>query len=193
MRAGDCIWVSSVGGAGKRAAILRAGKRGTIGASCRSVHEGAPGSVPRINRTCKRERRTCMRPQNGRTFYLKVYGCSRMEPGQECRALQKVSLCDATICAVASDFFVDSSARKPTGGHQPFLSSGTNWMEFCRKVSSRGRHRNSLLFAGTVGLNHRSGTAQTAMLPWCEIGLASSLQCEFGSNVAHHSAWLLGV
>ena len=112
---------------------------------------------------------------NGQTFYLKVYGCSRMEPGQECRAPKKVSLWNATICVVASDFFVDSLARRPTGGHQPSLSSGTNWMEFCRKVPSRGRHRNSLLFAGTVGLNHRSDTAQIAMLRWCEIGLASSL------------------
>ena len=35
---------------------------------------------------------------------------------------QKVSLCDATIWGVASDFFVDSLARRPTGGHQPLLT-----------------------------------------------------------------------
>ena len=34
---------------------------------------------------------------------------------------QKVSLCDATMCLVASDFFVYSLARRPTGGHQPLL------------------------------------------------------------------------
>ena len=35
---------------------------------------------------------------------------------------QKVSLCDATICLVASDLFVYSLARRPTGGHQPLLT-----------------------------------------------------------------------
>ena len=87
---GTCaLWTlcgSAFGGGGRRAVILRARKIGIIDASCRSVHERAPPFFPRINRTCKREGRTCMRHHNGQTFHLKLCGCSRMEPGQECRA-----------------------------------------------------------------------------------------------------------
>ena len=76
---------SAVGGSGRRAVILLARMIRIIDASCRSVHERAP-LFPRINTTCKREGRTCLRHQNGRTFHLKLWGCSRVELGQECRA-----------------------------------------------------------------------------------------------------------
>ena len=110
------MWVSTVGGSGRRAVILRA--RMIVffffDASSCSVHwrrHFFQGSTE-----CAREKGA-----HGQTFHLKLYGCSRMELGQECRALQKVSLCDATICVVASDFFVASLARRPMGGHQPIL------------------------------------------------------------------------
>ena len=136
---------SAVGGSGRRAAILRARKRGTIGASCPSVHE-RDAIFSRINRMCKRERRTCMRHQNGQTFHLKLCGCSRMELGQECRAPKRCRSCDATICLVASDFFVYSLARRPTCGHQPLLTILCALDVILQKFSN-GQHRH----AGAVG------------------------------------------
>ena len=82
VRAGDCMWVSAVGGSGRRAVILRARMMGMIEPS---VHEREPRFFPGISGTRKREGRTCMRHQNGQTFHLKLYGSSRMELGQECR------------------------------------------------------------------------------------------------------------
>ena len=59
---------------------------------------------------------------------------------------QKVSLCDATICLVASDFFVYSLARRPTGGHQPLLTILCALDVILQKFSN-GQHRH----AGAVG------------------------------------------
>ena len=53
-----------------------------------------------------------------------------------------------------------------------------------QQVPSRGRHPNSRLLAGTVGLNHLTDTAQIAMLRCCEHALADGLLCKFGSLVA---------
>ena len=69
---------------------------------------------------------------------------------------QKVSLCDATICLVASDFFVYSLARRPTGGHQPTSHKYcAHWVWFCRKVPTVSIDT-LVLLASTPGLNLRT-------------------------------------
>ena len=55
---------------------------------------------------------------------------------------QKVSLCDATIWGVASDFFVDTLARRPTGGHQPLLTILCA-LDVILQKSSNDQHRHA--------------------------------------------------
>ena len=145
---------SAVGGSGRRAVILLARMIRIIDASCRSVHERAP-LFPRINRTCKREGRTCLRHQNGRTFHLKLWGCSRVELGQECRApkrcrcvmLRFVWLLRISLCTFGSE----PNGRASATSHK----SCTHWMWLCRKIPTVSIDT-LLQLASRPGLNLRT-------------------------------------
>ena len=115
-----------------------------------------------------------------------------MEPGQECRAPKKVSLCDATLWEVASDFFVDSLARRPTGGHQPLLTILCALDVVLQKFSN-DKHRHAAAVGQHTWLEPPYPKFLEMTLSRLRCCVVVRLQCGFESNVAHHSAWLLGV
>ena len=80
------MWVSAVGGSGRRAVILRARMMGIIEAS---VHEREPRFFSKDQQNVQERMAHLHVSPDGQTFHLKLNGCSRMEPGQECRALQR--------------------------------------------------------------------------------------------------------
>ena len=86
VRAGDCMWVSVVGGPGRRAVILRARMMGIIEAS---VHEREPRFFSKDQQNVQERMAHLHVSPDGQTFHLKLNVCSRMESGQECRALQR--------------------------------------------------------------------------------------------------------
>ena len=67
----------------------------------------------------------------------------------------KVSLCDAMICVVASDFFVAS--RRPMCGHTPILINlGRTGCDVAEKFGRVVGIETVLLLASTPGLNLRT-------------------------------------
>ena len=112
------MWVSAVGGSGRRAVILLARMMGIIEPS---VHEREPRFFSRDQRKVQERRAhlhvspewTNISSEVGRLF---AHGA---RTGVSCTP--KVSLCDAMICVVASDFFVASLARRSMCGHAPLL------------------------------------------------------------------------
>ena len=115
VRAGDCIWMSAVGGSGRRPVILRARMMGTIEAS---VYESESLFYKDQQNV---EGAHLHASPDVQTLHLKVYGCFAHRAGTGVSCTPMLSLCDATICVVASDFFVPFLARRPTVGHQPLL------------------------------------------------------------------------
>ena len=112
---------SAFGGGGRRAVILRARKRGIIDASCRSVHEWSATFFSKNQQNVQERRAHLHASQEWTNIPSEVVRLFAHGAGTGVSSTQKVSLCDATMCLVASDFFVYSLARRPTGGHQPLL------------------------------------------------------------------------
>ena len=114
VRAGDCMWVSAVGGSGRRAVILRARMMVRIEPS---VHEREPCFFAKDQRNAQERRAHLHASPEWRNISSEVVRLFAHGAGTGVSCTQKVSLCDATICVVASDFFVAS--RRPIGGHTP--------------------------------------------------------------------------
>ena len=131
---------SGFGGGGRRAVILRARKIGIIDASCRSVRERAPFFQGSTERAREKGALACVTEWTDIPFEVVRLFAHGAGTGVSCT--QKVSLCDATMCLVASDLFVYSLARRPMGGHQPLLTNivrtGCGFAEkFKRSASTR--------------------------------------------------------
>ena len=100
----DFMWVSAVGGSGRRAVILRARMIGKIDVSCRSVHEREPRFFSRDQQNVE-ERRAHLHSSSEWTN-IPLEGVRLIAPGAGAgvTCTPKVSLCDATTCLVVADF-----------------------------------------------------------------------------------------
>ena len=87
----------------------------------------------------------------------------------------KVSLCDATICVVASDFFVASLARRAMCGHTPLLFNLVRTgCDFAQKIPTVSIDT-LLLLASTPGLNLRTRSFFRRHCPDCDEGVVVRL------------------
>ena len=77
---------------------------------------------------------------DGQTFHLKFNGMFAHGARTGVSCTPKVSLCDAMICVVASDFFVAS--RRPMCGHTPLLII-LYALDVMLQKSSNGQHRHA--------------------------------------------------
>ena len=140
VRAGDCMWVSVVGGPGRRAVILRARMMGIIEAS---VHEREPrffffqGSTERAR---ENGALACVTGWTNIPSEVERLFAHGVGTGVSCTP--KVSLCDAMICVVASDFF--GASRRPMCGHTPLLII-LYALDLILQKSSNGQHRHAVL------------------------------------------------
>ena len=144
---------SAVGGSGRRAVILRARIMVRIELS---VHEREPRFFSRDQRNVQ-ERRAHLHASpewtniSSEVVQLFAHGA---RTGVSCT--QKVSLCDAMICVVASDFFVASLARRPMCGQTPLLINlGRTGCDVAEKFG-RVVGIETLQLAFTGGLNYRT-------------------------------------
>ena len=88
---------------------------------------------------------------------------------------EKVSLRDATICVVASNFLWPLWLVGRWVGISHFSQNSDEFDVTCRKDPTHGRNGNCRLLVGNVGFNRRTNTAQIAMLRWCDVALADDL------------------
>ena len=142
---------SAVGGSGRRAVILRARMTVRIEAS---VHEREPRFFSRDQRNVQERRAHLHASPEWTNISSEVVRLFAHGAGTGVSCTPKVSLFDAMICLVASDFFVASLARRPMCGHTPLLinlvRTGCDVAEkFGRVVGIETR----LLLASTRGLN----------------------------------------
>ena len=137
MRAGDGMWVSAVGGSGRRTVILRARIKGIIEAS---AHKREPrlfqGSTERAR---ENGALACVTGWTNIPSEVKLLFAHGARTGVSCTP--KVSLCDALICVVAQDFFV--APRRPMCGHTPLLIILYALDVILQKSSNGGQHRHA--------------------------------------------------
>ena len=117
-----------------------------------------------------------------------VVGLFARGTGTGVSCTQKVSLCDATICLVASDVFVDSLARRPTGGHQPLLTILCALDVILQKFSN-GQHRHAAAIGKQTWLEPPYPKFLVMTLPRLRCCVGVRLASPAVSSVSLHRMW----